>query len=413
MFKRGELRSVLFSSPLFILYIAIMNFFKTLLLLFISTNIFAQQNVGTPASSVKSPIVNSDGSVTFHLNASHAGSVKVLGDWESGKTELMNKSADGIWEYTTSPLPSEMYTYRFDIDGIITVDPANPFVRRDVGNIFSIFYVGNGPADYYQVRDIPHGNVSQTWYESETLGATRRLNIYTPPSYHLSSKNYPVLYLLHGSGGDENAWMELGHVNRIMDNLIAEGKIEEMIVVMPNGNPGMTAAPGETADGLDYKPVMSNKLPGFKNGKYEAAFPEIVKYVDKNYRTIPDKGHRALAGLSMGGFHTLVISANYPDMFDYVGLFSPGFPDNKPTSIEIYQNIDKKIRQQAEKGYRLYWIGCGDSDIFKLYPKSKEFASMLQTYGNDNAVFYGTKGGHVWSNWRQYLLDFAPRLFRQ
>lgn len=390
-----------------------MNLFKTLLIiLFYSVNTFAQQNVGSPSSSVESPVVNSDSSVTFRLNAPHAENVKILGDWESGMPGIMNKSADGIWEYTTSPLTSEMYTYRFDIDGIVTVDPANPFVRRDVGNIFSIFYVDNGPADYYQVKDIPHGNVSQVWYPSEILGSTRRLNVYTPPSYQSGKGSYPVLYLLHGSGGDENAWLELGHVNRIMDNLIAQGKIEEMIVVMPNGNPGMTAAPGETADGLDYKPVMSNRLPGFKNGKYEASFPEIIEYVDKNFRTIPDKSHRALAGLSMGGFHSLIISANYPDMFDYVGLFSAGFPDNSSSSIEVYQNIDEKVRRQAEKGYKLYWIGCGDSDVFNLYPKSRTFAAELEALGRNNVVFHGTSGGHVWSNWRQYLLDFAPRLFR-
>lgn len=391
-----------------------MKILKVLSLILVSSiSAFAQQNVGTAASSVESPVIGSDGSVTLRLKAPHAESVKIIGDWNPDGAAAMEKHADGVWEYVTSPLPSEMYTYRFDIDGIITVDPANPFVRRDVGNVFSIFYVGNGPADYYQVRDIPHGNVSQVWYSSEILGASRRMNVYTPPSYNSGNRKYPVLYLLHGSGGDENAWLELGHVNRIMDNLIAEGKIEEMIVVMPNGNPGMTAAPGETAEGLDYKPVMSNRLPGFKNGKYEASFPEIVKYIDRNYRTVSDKKHRAIAGLSMGGFHTLTISANYPDMFDYVGLFSAGFPDNGPSSVKVYQEMDKKVRRQAEKGYRLYWIGCGDSDIFKLYPKSESFAGKLKTYGDNQVVFHGTSGGHVWKNWRQYLLDFAPRLFRK
>ncbi len=390
-----------------------MNLFKSLLIiLFASIDAFAQQNVGISTSSIESPVINSDGSVIFKLNAPFAENVKVLGDWESGLAADMNKSAEGIWEYTTPPLPSEMYTYRFDIDGVVTVDPANPFVRRDVGNIFSIFYVGNGAADYYQVMDIPHGNISQVWYPSEILGNTRRMNVYTPPNYNSGNSDYPVLYLLHGSGGDENAWLELGHVNRIMDNLIAQGKIEEMIVVMPNGNPGKTAAPGETADGLSYKPVMSNLLPGFKNGKYEASFPEIVEFIDKNFRTIPDKSHRALAGLSMGGFHTLTISANFPDLFDYVGLFSAGFPDNSPSTIEVYQNIDEKVRRQSEKGYKLYWIGCGDSDVFKLYPKSEAFATKLKAYGDNPVVFHGSDGGHVWRNWRQYLLDFAPRLFR-
>lgn len=374
---------------------------------------FAQQNVGSKQAMIKSPIVNPDNSVTFRLVAPQAENVSVLGDWSAGSPVTMNKSAEGEWEYTTPVLPSEMYTYRFDIDGVVTIDPANPFVRRDVGNLFSIFYVGDGPGDYYQVRDVPHGKVSQEWYESDTLMLVRRLQVYTPPFYDKKDKNYPVLYLLHGSGGDENAWMELGHVNRIMDNLIAEGKIEPMIVVMPNGNPSMTAAPGETEQGIDYLPVMSNNLPGFKNGKYEASFSEIVNYVDSNYRTIADKEHRALAGLSMGGFHTLVISANYPDLFDYVGLFSAGFPNNEKGDIAVYCDIDAKIRLQTEKGYKLYWIGCGDSDVFKLYPKSKNFAAKLKSYGGNNVVFHGSSNGHVWSNWRQYLLLFTTQLFRK
>jgi len=373
--------------------------------------ICAQQNIGARQSKILSPQINADNSVTFRLHAPQAQSVKVLGDWPSDKRADMTKNADGVWEYTTAVLPSEMYTYRFNIDGVVTVDPANPFARRDVGNIFSVFYIGNGPADYYQVRDVPHGKVSAEWYHSDVLGMDRRMQVYTPPCYDKGSERYPVLYLLHGSGGDENAWPELGHVNRIMDNLIAEGKIKPMIVVMPNGNPDKSAAPGETAEGLGYLPVSSNKFPGYKNGKYEMSFPEIVGYIDANYRTLADKSHRAIAGLSMGGFHTYMISANYPDMFDYVGLFSPGFTNTEQPGVDVYSNIDQKLKDQINKGFKLYWIACGEADGLKLYPKSEAFAEKLKSYGGKNVVFNGSPNGHVWSNWRQYLLLLAPQLF--
>lgn len=162
------------------------------------------------------------------------------------------------------PLPSEMYTYRLTVDGVDGLDPTNPFTRRDVGTVFSIFYVGGGCADYYQVRDVAHGSVAQMWYHSDALHADRRLSVYLPPHYGESGKKYPVLYLLHGSGGDENAWLELGHAARILDNLIAEGKAEPMIVVMPNGNADKQAAPGETSENLSYRPAMTHTMPSLQ-----------------------------------------------------------------------------------------------------------------------------------------------------
>ena len=371
----------------------------------------AQQNIDFRISKVVSPIINSDNSVTFYIEAPQAKTMTVIGDWcDDSAGKIMKKGEKGIWTFTTDILSSEMYTYRYVMDGVTIIDPANPFIRRDVGNIFSIFYINDGPADYYQVHDVSHGNVAEVWYHSDMLNLNRRLQVYTPPCYDHSNRNYPVLYLLHGSGGDENAWIELGHVARIMDNMIAEGKIEPMIVVMPNGNPGKQAAAGETSENLNYLPSMSNFLPGFKQGLYEIAFPEIVNFIDVLYRTVPNKTHRAIAGLSMGGFHALTISANYPDMFDYIGLFSAGFPESN-LDITAYADIDKKVERQAKKGYSLYWIGCGKDDIFKLYPKAIDFAQKLQSYGG-NVVFHGSEKGHVWSNWRQYLLIFTPQLFR-
>ena len=209
--------------------------------------VFAQQNVGFKTDKVEPLVINPDNSVTFYVEAPKAKSVSVKGDWEANEGNgQMTKGKNGTWSYTTPPLPSEMYTYRLNIDGIYNIAPNNPFSCRDVGTLFSLFYINGGNGDYYQVRDVPHGDVTTTWYHSDILGSERRLSVYTPPFYDKNIQSYPVLYLLHGSGGDENAWLELGRTARIMDNLIAEGKIQPMLVVMPNGNPSKQAAPGET-----------------------------------------------------------------------------------------------------------------------------------------------------------------------
>ena len=372
----------------------------------------AQQNIGFKAEKLISPQVNSDNTVTFRLNAPKAKSVSVKGDWEANDgVGTMKKGKGGIWEYTTPVLPSETYTYRFNIDGVIGIDPHNPFTRRDVGNVFSIFFVGNGPADYYQVHDVPHGTMQTVWYQCQGMYQNnRRMVIYLPPSYDKDNKNYPVLYLLHGSGGDEMAWSDLGFINRVMDNLIAEGKAEPMIVVMPNGNPSKQAEAGETSENLSYMPVMTNTLPDYKAGKFEASFPQIVNYVDNHYRTLPDKAHRALAGLSMGGFYSMMISANFPELFDYIGLFSAGVDfTGIDWNIPVYRDLDKKLAEQHKQGVKLYWIGMGKAD--RLYPFNLELMKRLDQAGTKYEYHESTRG-HLWSNWRQYLLIYTPLLFK-
>lgn len=369
----------------------------------------AQQNTSYRQGNLQSPVVHPDGSVTFRIQAPKAKSVHVIGDWEvNGGRAAMQKGRDGVWEYTTPVLPSEMYTYRIDVDGIVGLDPTNSFTRRDVGTVFSIFYVGGGVADYYQVHDVPHGNLTQAWYHSEAAGADRRLSIYTPPMYNRENRSYPVLYLLHGSGGDENAWLELGHTVRIMDNLIAEGKVEPMIVVMPNGNIAKTAAPGETSENMDYKPCMSNLIEGnYKNGLYEMAFGEIINYTESNFRTIPAKSCRAIAGLSMGGFHTLYTFLNHSDKFDYVGLFSAGL--NASTidmTIPAYSHFDSQMKS-AE--YKLFWVGMGRED--GLYPHTQDLLKKMDAMGKKYEYVESSRG-HLWSNWRQYLVQFSQKLFK-
>lgn len=382
-----------------------------LLVLLLPFGAEAQQNVDNNTNTVVSPIINENNTVTFLLDAPKAKEVRVIGDWcENPAGKEMTKGKKGLWSFTTDQLTSEMYTYRYVVDNMTIIDPANPFTKRDVGSVFSIFFINGDVADNYQVQNVPHGNVTETWYHSNRLGMDRRMQVYTPPFYDKTQRNYPVLYLLHGSGGDENAWVELGNVARIIDNLIAQGKAEPMIIVMPNGNPGMQAAPGETSQNLAYRPTMSNNLPGFRNGAYEESFPEIVNFIDAKYKTIPQKTHRAIAGLSMGGFHSMTISANYPDLFDYVGLFSAGFPSTEDT-IPAYANMEQKVKTQIHKGLKLYWIGCGIDDQFKIHDKARDFASQIKGYGG-NAIFHSSPKGHVWSNWRQYLLLFIPQLFQ-
>jgi 1,4-alpha-glucan branching enzyme len=171
-----------------------------------SMSMSAQQNISFRQGKLVSPQVNSDKTVTFRLKAPKAKSVKVLADWEQNNGQgTLKKGKDGVWEYTTPQLASEMFTYRFDVDGVVGIDPVNPFTRRDVGDVFSIFYVGGGVADEYQVKDVAHGQVRTVWYHSNTINADRRMNVYLPAGYGKTDKKYPVFYLLHGSGGDENA----------------------------------------------------------------------------------------------------------------------------------------------------------------------------------------------------------------
>ncbi|GEO10703.1 esterase [Segetibacter aerophilus] len=378
----------------------------------VSFGVRAQQNTGFRQGSLVSPQISEGNSVTFRLKAPLAQSVSIKGDWEAdGGKGTMTKDASGVWSFTVASLPSDMYLYTFTVDSVQLLDPVNPFVCRDVGNLFSVLITNNGKGDYYSVKEVPHGSVARTWYPSTAFKTSRRMTVYTPPGYEESKTRYPVLYLLHGSGGDEEAWVTLGAVPRILDNLIAERKVEPMIVVMPNGNPSKQAAPGETKENLAYRPVMSNTLPGYKEGSYELSFKEIVDFVDTHYRTQAMKSKRAVAGLSMGGFHSLFVSANHPDLFDYVGLFSPGI-NFKTVNMNLpaYNDLENKLAAQMKKGIKLYWMGIGKTDM--LYEPLQEYKKILDKI-HFPYKYVESSRGHIWSNWRSYLLEFTPLLFKK
>lgn len=372
--------------------------------------IHAQQSL-FGGQEITSPEINEDHTVTFRLLAPNAASVKLSGDWMPAEGWVpgsvdMVKDEQGLWTYTTEVLEPELYGYAFTVDGLRVNDPNNAFLSRDVATNTNIFLVEGGQADLYKVNDIPHGTVTRRWYDSPGLGMDRRMTIYTPPGYETSRKKFPVLYLLHGAGGDEEAWIELGRASQILDNLIAQGKVTPMIVVMPNGNVVQDAAPGEGRDGY-YKPAFM--VPGTMDGTYEANFMDIVNFVEGSYRVKADKAHRAVAGLSMGGFHSLHISRYYPNTFDYVGLFSAAILPQQNQESPVYQDLDATLKKQMENGYKVYWIGIGKADF--LYQNNKNYKAKLDAMGMPN-IYRESEGGHIWKNWRVYLSEFTPLLFK-
>jgi enterochelin esterase family protein len=366
------------------------------------------QQLSVESSTIVSPEIHENRSVTFRIHAPKAIKVQVMGDFLQGGVADMVEKEDGVWEYTTpSPLESELYGYVFLVDGMKVHDPSNAFLVRDVTTVSNVFIVGGGRADLYKVNDVPHGTVSKVWYDSPSLGMDRRLTIYTPPGYETSGKRYPVFYLLHGMGGDEEAWEELGRATQILDNLIAAGKAEPMIVVMTNGNAALEAAPGESSLGWEVQPTFN--LPKTMEGSFETHFPEVVKFVEKYYRAKTGKKNRAIAGLSMGGFHSLHISKEYPDMFDFVGLFSAATMPGKAEDSSVYNDLEGKLGVQFGKKPALYWIAIGKDDF--LYKMNVEYRTMLDAKGYPYEYFEND-GGHVWKNWRIYLTEFAPRIFK-
>lgn len=366
----------------------------------------AQQSLGRN-SRVQSPEINNDQTVTFRLRAPKAVKVQVTGDFTPKGRVDMVENREGIWEYTTpEPLSPELYCYNFIVDGLKINDPSNVFRIRDVSSVFDVFIIGGERAGLYKVNNTPHGTVSKVWYHSPSLGIDRRMTVYTPAGYESSSKRYPVFYLLHGMGGDENAWSELGRATQILDNLIAQGKAEPMIVVMTNGNAAQEAAPGESSLGYTQPSLMQAKT---MEGSFEQHFPEVVKFIDKNYRTKANKKNRAIAGLSMGGFHSLHISKHYPDMFDYVGLFSAAIYPGRNAASPVYQDMDGKLKAQFAKKPSLYWIGIGKTDF--LYRDNERFRKQLDS-AHHPYEYFENEDGHIWKNWRIYLTEFAPKLFK-
>ena len=394
--------------------------------LLLTLSAFAQQALWG-GQTTESPVINPDGTVTFRYRAPKAVKVQVTGDFlptqkmevefggnkmsydAPGVADLVEKQG-GVWEYTTPfVVDPEMYTYTMIVDGNTVIDNNNVFVNRDIASLTSVLLVPKAGerSDLYAIHRVPHGTVSKVWYPSATAGFDRRLTVYTPAGYEANPKaKYPVLYVLHGIGGDEDAWVTQGRATQILDNLIARGQAKPMIVVFTNGNISQEAAPLENS--TDYtRPTM--QLPQTMEGTFETSFPEIVKFIDSRYRTIAKKESRAICGLSMGGFHTLYISINNPDMFGYSGMFSAAIGVSDDSVSPIYQNFDKKLATYFSKKPKLLWIGIGKTDF--LIQSNNDFRKKLDE-NKFPYTYMETDGGHIWRNWRIYLSEFVPLIFK-
>ncbi len=363
----------------------------------------AQQELHGGANGT--PAINQDHTVTFSIKAPEAKQVVLHMDYQRDTT--MTRSDDGTWTLTTAPLAPELYRYNFVVDGVKVLDTNNVYSIRDVSTVMSAFIIdGDNAPCPYSVTNVAHGNVAQVWYDSPTLGMKRRMTVYTPAGYEEGRNRYPVFYLLHGSGGDETAWLEHGRAAQIADNLIASGKAEPMIIVMPNGNVDEKAAPGATEEGL-VNPTFAHKQ--WMEGTFESSFVDIVNYVDTHYRTLKTKRKRAIAGLSMGGYHSLYISANNPSDYGYVGLFSAAITPRNGVKSPIYDDLEGKLKIQFQQRPRLYWIGIGEDDF--LYKDNAKYTRMLDK-NRIRYTYFESTGGHEWRNWRKYLLEFMPQLFK-
>ena len=339
-------------------------------------------------------VINGDNSVTFRYKNPKAVKVEVSGEFMEGSAQLVEK--DGIWTYTTAPLASEMYFYTLSVDGSPIVD-MNYSMTKDIPRWMNYFIISGEKGDIYSVQDVPHGTVSSRWYESKMLQMRRRVNVYTPAGYENSKKKYPVFYLLHGNACDENSWLDLGRAAQILDNLIAQGKAEPMIVVMTNGNPAQQAAPAYFGDTY----TNANTMPGI--AAFPDTFSEVIAFVESNYRTISKKEGRAIAGFSMGGGHAFTISKEMPNTFDYVGLFSAA-------GSNISRDEEKaKLLTMKKNGYKLYYIGCGTDDF--LYRNVLAYNKQLDDIGF-KYYYRETSGGHTWGPWRILLSEMVPMLFK-
>lgn len=404
------------------------TFLATALLLSMSS--FAQQALFDNVPVV-SPEVNANHTVTFRLKAPNAQKVQITGDFlptkqidtpvgkydAPGVADLV-KDDKGVWSFTSTNLSPELYSYNLILDGVKIVDPGSVYITRDITSETNIFILSDKKGDcgdLYTVNEVPHGNVSKVWYDSPTLKMQRRMTVYTPAGYD-KGKDYPVLYLLHGAGGDEDAWTTLGRAQHILDNLIATSKAKPMVVVMTNGNPNCQAAPGEWSAGM-YVPSFNGYQGAKAVATMDESFPDVMNYVESHYKVGKDKAHRAICGLSMGGGHSFDISRRFPNKFDYVGLFSAGLHVGKTGDFrtDFYKMLqeDEEAKQQLATLFKnkpkLYWIGMGKTDF--LYKST----AGLRRYFDEKGYKYTymeTEGGHIWRNWRVYLTEFAQKIFK-
>ena len=393
---------------------------------------------GAVGTQVISPEVAADRRVTFRILAAQAQNVRVTGGdmpaLAGGRGApgapaapppgQMTKADNGVWEVTLGPIDGGAYRYNFNVDGVTVIDPRNPSISESNNNVWSLVYVPG--ADFMDTRQVPHGAVAAVTYYSTALSKFRRMHIYTPPGYELGKDKFPVFYLLHGAGDCDDAWTSVGRAGFIVDNLIAAKKAKPMIIVMPAGHTSQTMG-GRGAAGAAPAPAGGRAQAAPSLDEFGQDFvTDIMPYVEKNYRTVNDRAHRAIAGLSMGGSQTLNVAFAHLDKFAYIGVYSSGIlggggraaaapagaaaaPAPAPQASWEQTHLATLDDAALKKGLKMVWFATGVDD--GLIVNSKATVEMLKKHGF-NATFKDSPGAHTWINWRNYLNEFAPQLFQ-
>ncbi len=359
------------------------------------------------------PKVDGNSRVQIRFKASDATKVK-LNFWSGPKVD-MEKQTDGFWTFTTPPMTPGLHYYTIIVDGAEVSDPGSTAYFGG-SKWASAVEVPEAGANYYLPQGVPHGQVREVWYHSSVTGTWRHALVYLPPDYDTTKTRYPVLYLQHGGGEDESGWIRQGKANFILDNLIASGSTKPMIVVMANGYatrvgyvvPDLT---GKPFLGPDFIKVMQERMGAFEDDMTQALIP----FVDKTFRTIADRDHRAMAGLSMGGMETFQVTFNHLDLFSYIGGFSgAGNPFLTGTKFDVKTAYNGALADPSEfaKRVHLLWIGVGTNEPERMKSGLESLHTSLDA-GGVKHVFYESPGtDHEWQTWRRDLKDFAPRLFQ-
>ena len=335
----------------------------------------------TPNDTLQSTRVLPNGDVLFQIYAPEASSVSVSGDLPWGKPITFTKAGNGVWKGVCEGLDNGVFRYNFVVDGVRVQDPKAPLSAEQS----SLLTKGEG-----YVKDVPHGAVAQRYYYSKNLKQMRRLHVWTPAGYEKSAQKLPVLYLIHGGGDNDASWPGVGAAGWILDNLLAEGKMVPMIVVMPNGT----------------IPVQ-NEVPPFAEDMYSS----IIPFIEANYNVIADKDHRAVAGLSMGGMETMEVAFSHPDDFAYVWVLSSSFqPGQDPAAESARLKVKENVAKMNRNFKKMVFTQGGPTDI--AYNNCKNTLQQLDKDGLKYDYMENAQAGHSWTTWRADLQTLAPTLFR-
>jgi enterochelin esterase-like enzyme len=388
-------------------------------LLLLSSYCYAQTADGFhPASSnvldAQYPKVDGNSRVEIRFKAPDASKVK-LNFWSGPKVD-MEKQADGFWTVTTPPMAPGLHYYAINVDGAEVSDPGSTTYFGG-SKWASAVEVPEAGVDYYQPKDVPHGQVREIWYHSGVTDSWRHALVYLPPHYDSAKTRYPVLYLQHGGGEDESGWIRQGKANFILDNLIAGDSMKPMIVVMANGYATRAGYVVPDLSGIafgspEFMKVMQERMGAFEDDVTQALIP----FIDKTFRTVPDREHRAMAGLSMGGMQTFQVTFDHLDLFSYIGGFSGagGMMMRSSEKPDLKTAFNGALADPAafQKKVHLLWIGVGTNEPERMKAGLENLHASLDE-GKIQHVFYESPGtDHEWQTWRRDLKDFAPRLFQ-